>query len=87
MILSDVPGLLRRFPDASTLVRELPAHRIEDAARDWAEGRMRIKLLGAAEALRDGVRRVVLGDSRRPHPLQAALEGAGTTLLANGEPA
>ncbi len=81
VILSDVPGLLRRFPDESTLVRELAAPQIEAAARDWAEGRMRIKLLGAAEALADGVGRVILGDSRRPHPVQAALDGAGTTLV------
>jgi len=84
VILSDVPGLLRRFPDESTLVRELDAADIEAAARDWAEGRMRIKLLGAAEALRDGVARVIIGDSRRERPVTAALEGAGTALIAGG---
>jgi acetylglutamate/LysW-gamma-L-alpha-aminoadipate kinase len=82
VILSDIPGLLRRFPDPSTLVHELDATAIEAAAREWAEGRMRIKLLGAAEALRDGVGRVIIGDSRRERPVTAALAGTGTVLTA-----
>ncbi|MCZ6600703.1 MAG: [LysW]-aminoadipate kinase, partial [Acidobacteria bacterium] len=80
VILSDVPGLLCRFPEESSLVKELDVNQVEEAARDWAEGRMRMKLLGAAEAIRDGVRRVVLGDSRQDHPVRAALDGVGTTL-------
>jgi acetylglutamate/LysW-gamma-L-alpha-aminoadipate kinase len=82
VILSDIPGLLRRFPDPSTLVHELDAAAIEAAAREWAEGRMRIKLLGAAEALREGVGRVIIGDSRRQRPVTAALAGTGTVLTA-----
>ena len=80
IILSDVPGLLGRFPDESTLITDLAASRLPEAAGTLARGRMRIKLLGAQEAVRSGVGRVVLGDSRGEHPVRAALEGRGTTI-------
>jgi acetylglutamate/LysW-gamma-L-alpha-aminoadipate kinase len=41
---------------------------------------MRIKLLGAQEALTGGVSRVVLGDARRIQPVNNALTGAGTVI-------
>ena len=44
---------------------------------------MKKKILAAREALAAGVHRVVLGDSRRPAPIRAALQGEGTVL---GEP-
>ncbi len=81
VILSDVPGLLREFPDEGSLIRELKASEVDDAAEKYAKGRMKIKLLGAAEAVRDGVGRVVLGDSRPDAPVRAALDGAGTTIV------
>lgn len=80
IILSNVPGVLRDFPDESSLIRTLPAGEIETVAQDYAQGRMRIKLLAAQEALAGGVGRVVLGDARGQHPLLAALQGAGTVI-------
>jgi len=79
LILSNVPGLLRDFPDESSLIRHVPADRL-DEAMTYAEGRMRIKVLGAREALASGVRRVVLGDSRRDRPVSAGLIGTGTVI-------
>ncbi|MEJ2748932.1 MAG: [LysW]-aminoadipate kinase, partial [Anaerolineae bacterium] len=46
----------------------------------YAQGRMRIKLLGAQEALTGGVSRVVLGDARRERPISQALKGMGTVI-------
>lgn len=80
VILSDVPGLLRSFPDPASLVPELDADEVEEAAGRWAEGRMRIKLLGAREAIEQGVGRVIIGDSRLENPVRAALAGAGTVI-------
>ena len=80
VILSDVPGLLERFPDEGSLVKELPRARIPEAQERWAAGRMRIKLLGAGEALGAGVKRVILGDSRGQSPVRAALGGKGTVI-------
>jgi acetylglutamate/LysW-gamma-L-alpha-aminoadipate kinase len=81
VILSNVPGLLERFPDEASLVRHVPDERL-----DWAEtlaaGRMKRKVLAAREALAGGVRTVILADGRVMQPVQTALAGAGTWLGA-----
>jgi [amino group carrier protein]-L-2-aminoadipate 6-kinase len=82
VILSNVPGLLAAYPDESSLVRYIAPAGL-DAAERLAQGRMKKKLLAAREALNGGVRQVVLADSRRPNPVQAALGGDGTLI---GEP-
>ena len=80
LLLSNVPGLLRNFPDEGSLIAEVPAAELE-AAMEFAQGRMRIKLLGAKEALDGGVSRVVLGDARHGEPIRQALDGVGTVLF------
>jgi acetylglutamate/LysW-gamma-L-alpha-aminoadipate kinase len=82
LILSNVPGLLRRFPDETSLIPAIAPGEIEDVAQAYAQGRMRIKLLGAQEALAGGVQRVVLGDARQEQPLSRALAGQGTVIAA-----
>ena len=67
--------------DESSLVRHVDADGL-DQAMDLARGRMRKKLLGAAEALDAGVARVILADARERRPLTAALEGRGTVIGA-----
>jgi acetylglutamate/LysW-gamma-L-alpha-aminoadipate kinase len=47
---------------------------------EFAEGRMKKKIMGAAEALGHGVGSVVLGDARLAHPIQQALQGRGTVI-------
>ncbi|HEX2863258.1 MAG TPA: [LysW]-aminoadipate kinase [Deinococcales bacterium] len=79
LLLSNVPGLLARFPDEASLVPALSASRVLDGL-DVAEGRMKKKVLGAAEAVQGGVRRVVLGDARLENPVTAALAGRGTVI-------
>lgn len=80
IILSNVPGLLREFPDESTLIPHIPLARAEDYMERYAQGRMKKKILGAVEALRDGVRQVIIADGRVEHPLQKALAGQGTVI-------
>jgi len=80
IILSNVPGLLREFPDEDTLIPRIDATQSE-AFMAHAQGRMRIKVLGALEAIRDGVGRVVFGDGRISQPVRAALNGRGTTIM------
>lgn len=80
IILSNVPGVLRQFPDESTLIPEITTNEVEDIKEQIAEGRMRIKLLGAQEALSGGVSRVILGDARRREPIRSALAGQGTVI-------
>jgi acetylglutamate/LysW-gamma-L-alpha-aminoadipate kinase len=79
IILSNVPGLLACYPDERSLIRTLLPADLEMAERR-ADGRMKKKLLAAREALATGVARVVLSDSRRALPVQAALTGEGTVI-------
>ena len=79
VILSNVPGLLRNYPDEATLVREVAKERMEEAI-GAAAGRMKIKVLGAAEAVAAGVGRVVLADGRVERPVRRALAGEGTVI-------
>lgn len=81
IILSNTPGLLRDFPDESSLIQAVKREEIEQVTQTHAQGRMRIKLLGAQEALAGGVRRVVLSDGRCPQPLHHALAGDGTVIV------
>lgn len=79
LLLSNVPGLLRAFPDESSLIREIPAGDVESYL-EFAQDRMKKKVLGAAEAVQGGVGRVVFGDARQAQPVRAALGGAGTVV-------
>lgn len=80
IILSNVPGVLRNFPDESSLIRHIPSNQIEQVAERHAEGRMKIKLLGAQEAIAGGVKRVILGSARIPNCVSLALQGQGTVI-------
>ncbi|MCL4466347.1 MAG: [LysW]-aminoadipate kinase [Chloroflexi bacterium] len=79
IILSNVPGLLRDVNDASSLVTEIRRDQIERYA-DFAKGRMKKKVMGAAEALAEGVREVVFADARGENAVSRALEGKGTVI-------
>ncbi len=80
VILSNIPGVLASFPDESSLIKSVTMESIEKVAKENAEGRMRIKLLGAKEAIEGGVQRVILGDARGANPVTNALNGNGTVI-------
>ena len=77
--ISNVPGLLRNFPDEASLIREIPARDVESFMA-FAKDRMKKKVLGAAEAVEGGVERVIFGDARLEKPVSRALEGQGTVV-------
>ncbi len=79
LLLSNVPGLLRNFPDESSLIHNIPRGEV-DLYLPYAVGRMKKKVLGAAEAVEHGVPRVVLGDARKDRPITRALSGEGTVV-------
>ncbi len=79
ILLTNVPGLLRHFPDEDTLIPRLERAGLE-ASLSFAEGRMKKKVLGASEALERGVQRVILADGRVSEPVQRALAGQGTVI-------
>ena len=79
LILSNVPGLLENFPDESSLIRHIPKTQL-DHFMNIAEDRMKKKVMGAQEALAQGVGRVIFADGRVEQPVQRALAGAGTVI-------
>ena len=79
VILTDQVGLLEKFPDESTLIAKIPKARAEQFM-EFAEGRMKKKVMGAAEAIEEGVRKVIFSDGRVDQPITKALAGAGTHI-------
>jgi acetylglutamate/LysW-gamma-L-alpha-aminoadipate kinase len=79
LLLTAVPGLMEKFPDESTLISNLPVAKLE-AALEYAQGRMKKKVLGAQEALQGGVAHVIIADGRTSEPISAALNGSGTHI-------
>ena len=75
VIMTNVPGLLANPEDRSTLIRSVPIQQLADYVH-YARGRMRKKLLGAQEALQNGVPRVCIGSNS----FLDVLNGAGTVI-------
>lgn len=79
VILSNVPGLLEDIDDPDSLVASIDKARMSPYF-DMAQGRMKKKIMGASEALEQGVGTVILGDARLENPVQIALKGQGTVI-------
>jgi acetylglutamate/LysW-gamma-L-alpha-aminoadipate kinase len=79
LLLSNVRGLLRNFPDESSLIATIRRNQVEEYA-EFAQGRMKKKVMGASEALSGGVAKVIIGDGRIESPISQALGGAGTVF-------
>ncbi|MDX1384914.1 MAG: [LysW]-aminoadipate kinase [Thermoanaerobaculia bacterium] len=79
VILSNVPGLLSDFPNESSLVSQIPKARTAQFL-EVAEDRMKKKVLGAVEAIDQGVAKVIFADGRIAAPITAALAGGGTHI-------
>ena len=79
VIFSNVPGLLKDVADPGSLIPRISLLEM-DACEQYAQGRMKKKLLGAREALDGGLKKVTLCDGRADRPLTRALEGQGTVI-------
>lgn len=80
LLLTGAPGVLRDSGDASSTIPTLRRDALDHAIQHYAEGRMRLKLRAAGEALDGGVDRVVIGASDRQLPVSSALAGEGTSI-------
>jgi [amino group carrier protein]-L-2-aminoadipate 6-kinase len=80
LLLTAVPGLMKSFPDESSVIRTLSLQMLEEAV-NYAQGRMKKKILGAGEALEGGVGRVIIADGRVSKPVTNALDGFGTVIV------
>src|SRR5207249_6929786 len=79
IILSNVPGLLKDVTNESSLIKDIPFREIDNYVL-YARGRMKKKVLGAVEAIRQGVKEVILADGRINKPISSALTGSGTII-------
>jgi [amino group carrier protein]-L-2-aminoadipate 6-kinase len=79
MVFSNTAGLLRDLTDPTSTVREVPLDEIDEVL-ELAQGRMKKKVLAAADAVRRGVGTVILADANMPDAVRAALGGAGTRI-------
>lgn len=77
IFFSNTPGLLRDVNDEASLVPEI---KIAEADQ-YAEGRMKKKILSAARAVEAGVGEVMFADGRRENSISDALAGMGTRVL------
>ena len=75
VIMTNVPGLLANPEDQASVISTIPADQLAYYVQ-YAHGRMRKKLLGAQEALQNGVPRVCIGSNS----LLDVLDGAGTVI-------
>lgn len=80
VILTNQPGVLRELNDPKSLLDEMTLTDDLSQAYGFVQGRMRIKLMAASEALRGGVGRVIISDGRQPNCIERALSGSGTSL-------
>ncbi len=81
LIFSNVPGLMSNYPHENSLVPRVDRDQL-DRALNWAQGRMKRKVLSVQQALDAGVRRVALADARPAHPVLRAISGEGTWFHA-----
>lgn len=79
IILSNVPGLLRDVNDESSLITQVKKENLEQAM-GFAEGRFKKKVMGATEALNEGVKQVIFADARVERPISTAIAGKGTVI-------
>lgn len=81
LIFSNTLGFMRDPADPSSLVKTATVGDLDDLIQ-FAQGRMKKKVLACGSALKRGIGEVILGDARVQDPVQAALAGAGTHLTA-----
>ena len=89
IMLSDIPGLLRDKDDPSTLIPELSVAEAGQLRREGViSGGMIPKVECCVEAIRRGVKKVIIMDGRVPHSILMELltdEGAGTMVRGSRE--
>lgn len=79
IILTNVPGVLKDPDNPSSLITNISQTELAGIIENIAKGRMKKKIMGAQEALSNGIP-VVIANSIREHPIQAALNGIGTVI-------
>lgn len=86
LVFSNTAGLLERLDDPHSTVARIELDRIDQYV-SMAQGRMKKKVLAAADAVRRGVDEVILADANRDNAMADALGGAGTHIKGSNHAA
>jgi acetylglutamate kinase len=80
IIMTDVPGIYRNWPDVDTLISTISADELEGIKSIFAEG-MAPKVQACLDAISAGARAVRIIDGRNPDAFAEALAHKGGTLV------
>lgn len=80
IVMTDVAGIYRNWPDKSSLIDSISALELESMKSGFAEG-MAPKVQAALDALSFGAKAVRIIDGTDPESFAAALSGVGGTLV------
>jgi acetylglutamate kinase len=80
IIMTDVEGIYRNWPDKSSLINSISAQELQSLKGTFAEG-MAPKVQACLEAIEAGAKAVRIIDGTNPSALKDALLGAGGTLV------
>ena len=80
IIMTDVAGIYRNWPDKSSLIDQISAADLESIKAGFAEG-MAPKVQAALDALSFGAKAVRIIDGTDPNSFASALAGQGGTLV------
>jgi acetylglutamate kinase len=80
IIMTDVPGIYRNWPDRESLISEISFAELSSLKSSFAEG-MAPKVQACLDAIDAGARAVRIIDGRDPEAFAAALAHSGGTLV------
>jgi len=80
IIMTDVVGIFRNWPDKTTLIDAICAEELESIKSSFTQG-MAPKVQAALDAIAQGAKAVRIIDGTDPHSFAAALAGHGGTLV------
>jgi len=80
IVMTDVAGIYRNWPDTSSLIETISAAELESIKSGFAEG-MAPKVQAALDALTFGAKAVRIIDGTDPESFASALAGTGGTLV------
>jgi len=80
IVMTDVAGIYRNWPDKSSLIEHIGAAELESIKAGFAEG-MAPKVQAALDALSFGAKAVRIIDGTDPDSFASALAGSGGTLV------
>jgi acetylglutamate kinase len=80
IIMTDVAGIYRNWPDESSLINAINAHELNEIKGSFAQG-MAPKVQAALDAIKGGANAVRIIDGTDPHSFADALLSKGGTLV------